>query len=192
VQKPYYEDSQTTLYHGDCLQLLPELVGVPDLIATDPPYPFPGGLCEGWAPAKEFVDQCLATAKALAMFGVPTRASMDVFARTLKAKTFRFWRPTDEMVAPIWFWCEPNMGHARDPLEDGGGLRKPVTLMEQVIDTCRGCVLDPFMGSGSTLLAARNIGVRGIGIERDEALCELLARELGAAPATEPRATEPK
>ena len=56
---------------------------------------------------------------------------------------------------------------------------KPVALYEYLIQSYPAEItVDPYMGSGTTLVAARNCGRRCIGIEREEKYCEVAVRRL--------------
>lgn len=76
--------------------------------------------------------------------------------------------------------CKPALW--RWPTEPGDHpTPKPLRLMqEQVTASCPhgGTVLDPFMGGGTTLRAAMNLGRKAIGIEVEERYCELTALRL--------------
>ncbi len=55
--------------------------------------------------------------------------------------------------------------------------QKPVALMAWVLGFVpAGTVLDPFAGSGSTLIAAKELGRKSIGIEIEERYCEIAAQ----------------
>ena len=64
-----------------------------------------------------------------------------------------------------------------DTETQGHPCPKPVPLLEQLVAKLRAeVVLDPFMGSGTTLVAAKNLGRKAIGIEIEEKYCEIAAR----------------
>lgn len=96
-------------------------------------------------------------------------------------ETIAFLHKTD--VRPAWngggrssVWylsADGNQGHpTAKPLVM---VREWVRLFTNPGDT----VLDPFLGSGTTLRAAKDEGRKGVGIELDEAYCRLAAGRMG-------------
>jgi site-specific DNA-methyltransferase (adenine-specific) len=66
-------------------------------------------------------------------------------------------------------------GYAQHPTQ------KPIGIVTPLVEySCPvgGLILDPFMGSGTTLRAAMDLGRRAIGIEREERYCEIAAKRL--------------
>lgn len=110
------------------------------------------------------------------------------------------WAPTDEEIYVLGAWPPikpggrgreggtparfPNIiraatlnSQARD--RPSHPTPKPVPLMESLIQKCPpGVIADPFAGSGSTLIAARNLGRKVIGVELEEKYCELIVKRL--------------
>lgn len=110
------------------------------------------------------------------------------------------WGPSHERIAfAVWspYPSQKGDGRVAAKLRQGTVIRspkinngrgalshptaKPVPLMRLLIEsssTFDDLVLDPFMGRGSTLVAAKLEGRRAIGIEVDERYCEMAARRL--------------
>ena len=62
--------------------------------------------------------------------------------------------------------------------------QKPLGLMRELVDLFSEpdeTILDPFLGSGSTMRAAKDCGRRCIGVEREEQYCATAVRRLGQA-----------
>lgn len=60
-------------------------------------------------------------------------------------------------------------------------MQKPLALMQWILsldDMPPGCVLDPYMGSGTTLVAAKSLGRKAIGIDVDKAYCDAAVERL--------------
>lgn len=97
------------------------------------------------------------------------------------------WRPSWEMIYVLGSGFVGSRGHGvlrvslptLAPDRQWHPTPKPIPLLTQLIEKCpAGTVLDPFMGAGSTLVAAKALGRRAIGIEIEERYCEVAARRL--------------
>lgn len=179
--KPYYEDDLVTLYHGDCLEVTEWLAA--DVLVTDPPYGM--SYVSGWT--KDRADR-------------PIRGDGGTTARDRMLKrwgdrpaiVFGTWRvPKPEGVKQTGIWDkgdDPGMGDLsmllranKPPVNNRPDhpTPKPTGLMEILIEKCPpGMVADPFAGSGATLIAARNLGRRVIGVEIEERYCEMIVSRL--------------
>jgi DNA modification methylase len=80
---------------------------------------------------------------------------------------------------PMRSVIETRESRATEVSRIGHPTPKPIGLMETLIERCpAGAVADPFAGSGATLIAARNLGRKAIGVELEEKYCEIIATRL--------------
>jgi DNA modification methylase len=96
--------------------------------------------------------------------------------RTAVLKCFSPSYPTS-----MWAYAGVNsFGDGRSDLELHPTV-KPVAMVADAIRNCsrrKGIVLDPFAGSGTTLIAAERTGRRGFGVELDPLYCDVILRRL--------------
>jgi DNA modification methylase len=195
----YYQDEHVTLFHGDCLGIDAWLAA--DVLVTDPPYGV--NYRSGWS--NEFRGVGIANDettdardKCIEKWGSEKPA--------LVFGSWKCLRPAATQMVLIWDKGTVGMGNLSLPwfpateeiyvLGNGyTGTRtspvlrhhgrntyhpteKPVALLHSLLRKTFGVVADPFVGSGSTLIAARNLGRKAIGVELDEKYCEIIARRL--------------
>lgn len=206
MAEPYYTDDHVTLYHGDCLEMTLWLDA--QVLVTDPPYGIgwkKGENKRARSRRHEGILNDSDTAvrdEAIRLWGGRPGIVFGTWAEQVPdaRQTLVWQKPVDAGVVgsttgyrrdtELIFLVGP---HPRRPparssvISTGGSIHgylaqhphsKPTGLMETLIQWTEGAVADPFAGSGSTLVAAKALGRKAIGVELDERYCELIANRL--------------
>lgn len=189
----YYSHGGIEIHHGDAREILPGLRA--DVVVTDPPYGvgFRGeewdeSIPSWWLPlARECAPLVVFTTAPTTMWDYPRPDWVLCAARQAsQSRTayggFNHWSPV--LVYGRGAWSPDfHSAHAVHTGNDNLGIDHPcpksLALMRWIVDGTKGSIIDPFMGSGTTLRAAKDLGRRAIGIELEERWCELAARRMG-------------
>ncbi len=202
--RPYYEQDGIVIYHGDCRDILPDLSA--DAIVTDPPYGIDFGYAshddnrEDWH--KLMADVVPLMVKA-ARFVVMPSGGIDRmwwwYANYRPDWVIAWYKGSPGHLSKIGFnaweshivWGRPYRqmhDYFQTPCgfdDNGHPCPKPepwaLWLVERAVPPGGGVVIDPFMGSGTTLVAAKRLGRRAIGIEREQKYCDIAIKRLAQA-----------
>ncbi len=195
---PYYDHAGITIYHGDCREILPHVKA--DALVTDPPYgiakQWTGGTGNGWGKARQKAslrnawDNKPADLSALPLalpsiiwggnfFTLPPSRGWLVWRKEVNpalslGDAELAWTNLDQVIRV--FDCPRNK--LTGSLVPEHPTAKPVKLMRWCLGFVLGAIVDPFYGGGATLLAAKDLGRRAIGIEIEESYCEIAAKRL--------------
>lgn len=171
---PYFTNGAQTIYCGDARSFgsLPPM----DLTLLDPP----GGFDVD-------VPKC---PKAI-LFGAPVREEMLATAGNAP-QSIALWMPKlplrtlarmggKHLMVPVWFWgMNAPKPLYEDPINPEDGAEKPLSMLEGLLHGAAS-VLDPFMGTGNSLLVCKRMGIPAVGIDIDEAKCRAAKEKLEAA-----------
>ena len=191
----YHESDGVTLYHGDCREILPQL-GRFDLLLTDPPYGIGDKMQGGtWGAASKYADfrqwdkapeQSLLSAM-MSQCGDAVIWGGNYFALP-GSRCWLVWRKTN--AVPTMAGAELAWTSLDKPVQvldlpvgahsTGHPTQKPLALMRWCLQFAPSAktILDPFAGSGTTLLAAKLEGRKAVGIEISEEYCEIAVERL--------------
>ena len=182
--KPYYEDKYVTIYNADCREILPDLPKV-DLVLTDPPYPdqhLEYGDCD-----ISFLNNL--TCRQLIFWSAKVDFPLDysaihiwdkvvgvgsMYERIFERNGHRHYRIFKSH--PIT--CDYIAMRSHD-IFTGHKTQKPIHLIEMLTNKYskgNDLILDLFLGSGTTVVAAKSLNRKSIGIEIEEKYCEIAAK----------------
>lgn len=204
MTKPYYEEDGIAIYCGDALDVLPHLTA--DVMVTDPPYGIEYKSGRDGALARSIVgdadtalrDAVLARWRGPALvFGTWRRPRPEGTRQLLVWDTLGAlgmgdlslpWKPAHQEIYVLGagFTGKRTTDVLAFPPVQSSAWRgrvhpheKPVPLLRALIEKCPpGVILDPFMGSGTTLRAAKDLGRRAIGVEIEPDYCALAVERL--------------
>lgn len=203
---PYYQDSAVTIYHCDCRELLRKLEF--DTLITDPVWPnATADLFGSDDPDRMFWAMWNVMGKFPVRAAVHMGCDSDPRFLRFVPSSLKFFRVAAlEYAQPgykgrllmtgdtAYLFGEPpksekgrhlipgrcmeSMGKGKESDHPCPRKRKHVEWLVNWWSEPTDAVLDPFMGSGTTLLACKNMGRRAIGIEINESFCEMAAKRM--------------